>query len=265
MRKSLHPLLWSRALLRGKGLLRVRIVAPALGAVLALSAAGVGAQDAARDAGSPRLAQATPAPTPGSAPDQGDAQAGSDKNMPPDQLVKTVSGEVLDIIRKDREIQAGNQKKVIELVQDKVLPHFDFTRMTALAVGPGWRKATPEQQKLLIDQFRMLLVRTYSSGLSAYRNQVIEYKPLRANSGDTDVMVRSEVKQSSGQPVTIDYRMEKSQDGWKVYDVAIGGVSLVTTYRDSFGQEIRQHGIDGLIKALADKNRQLEQSQSARK
>jgi len=201
-----------------------------------------------------------------SAPAGGAAAGGaSEQNMPPDQLVKTVSNEVLDIIRKDKDIQSGNQNKVIGLVQEKVLPHFDFVRMTALAVGQGWRKATPEQQKQLSEEFRTLLVRTYSSGLSAYRNQTIDFKPFRADPGASEVIVRSEVKQPSAQPVTIDYRMEKTPQGWKVYDVSIGGVSLVTTYRDSFGQEVRQSGVDGLIKSLADKNRQLEQSQSAQR
>jgi phospholipid transport system substrate-binding protein len=130
--------------------------------------------------------------------------------------------------------------------------------MTALAMGPNWRKATPEQQKALTEQFRTLLVRTYSTALSLYRNQSIDFKPLRAQAADTDVMVRSEVKQPGGEPVSIDYSMEKTSDGWKVYDVAVGGVSLVTTYRDTFTNEVRNSGVDGLIKALADKNRQLE-------
>ncbi len=175
----------------------------------------------------------------------------------PDVLVKSVTQEVLGIIKQDKDIQAGNQKKTIALVEDKVLPHFNFTRMTALAMGQNWRKATPEQQKALVEEFRTLLVRTYSSALAMYRNQVIDFKPLRAQASDSDVVVRSDVKQSGGEPVTIDYSMEKSPDGWKVYDVSIGGVSLVTTYRDTFANEIRTSGVDGLIKALADKNRQL--------
>lgn len=193
----------------------------------------------------------------------GGATNAATATMPPDVLVKTVSSEVLDIIRSDQSIQSGNKKRVIDLVQDKVLPHFDFTRMTALAVGPGWRRASPEQQKQLVDAFRTLLVRTYSSGLGSYRNQTIEFMPLRASPDATDVVVRSEVKQASAQPIPIDYRMEKRSDGWKVYDVSIGGVSLVTTYRDSFGQEVRQHGIEGLIKTLAEKNKQLEESKQS--
>jgi phospholipid transport system substrate-binding protein len=130
--------------------------------------------------------------------------------------------------------------------------------MTALAMGPNWRKATPEQQQALVSEFRTLLVRTYSTALTAYRNQVIEVKPLRAKPGDTDVLVRSEVRQSGTEPVTLDYSMEKTANGWKVYDVTVGGVSLVTTYRESFAAEVRNAGVDGLIRSLAEKNRQLE-------
>jgi len=176
----------------------------------------------------------------------------------PDVLVKSVSQEVLEIIRKDKDIQSGNTKKTIDLVETKVLPHFDFARMTALAMGPNWRRATPEQQKVLTDQFRTLLVRTYSTALSSYKNHTIDFKPLRSQPGDTDVIVRSEVKQPGQQAVSIDYSMEKTAANWKVYDVAVGGVSLVTTYRDTFTNEVRQGGIDGLIKSLGDKNRQLE-------
>jgi phospholipid transport system substrate-binding protein len=176
----------------------------------------------------------------------------------PDVLVKGVTQDVLGVIKQDKEIQAGNQKKTIALVEEKVLPHFNFARMTALAMGPNWRKATPEQQQALIEQFRTLLVRTYSTALSSYRNQVIDFKPMRAQATDADVIVRSEVKQPGAESVSIDYSMEKTPGGWKVYDVVVGGVSLVTTYRDTFTNEVRNNGIDGLIKALADKNRQLE-------
>jgi len=234
-----------------------------LGLLLAGSAP-VRAEGTAAAAAAPAAAGAAPAAG-NAAPAAGGAAPVSTQALAPDVLVKTVSSEVLDIIRSDKDIQSGDQRKVMELVKDKVLPHFDFARMTALAVGSGWRRATQPQQEQLIDEFRTLLVRTYSSGLSAYRNQTIDFKPLRMNQGDTEVLVRSEVKQPAGQPVTIDYRMAKTAEGWKVYDVAIGGVSLVTTYRDSFGQEVRQSGVDGLIKSLTDKNRQLEKQQSARK
>jgi phospholipid transport system substrate-binding protein len=179
--------------------------------------------------------------------------------IPPDALVKEVTQEVIAIVKQDKDIRSGNTKKTIALVEEKVLPHFDFRRMTALAMGANWRKATPEQQKLVIEQFRTLLVRTYSTAISSYRDQVIEFKPLRAQPTDTDVVVRSEVKQSGTEPVPIDYNMEKTPDGWKVYDLAVGGVSLVTTYRDTFANEVRNSGVEGLIKTLAEKNRQLEQ------
>lgn len=185
-------------------------------------------------------------------------QVAAAQDTAPDALVRMVTQEVIAIIKQDRDIQAGNQKKTIALVEQKVLPHFDFARMTALAMGVNWRKATPEQQQALVDQFRTLLVRTYSTALSAYRNQVIEVKPLRAQPTDTDVVVRSEVRQSGAEPVTIDYSMEKTPAAWKVYDITVGGVSLVTTYRDTFANEVRNVGVDGLIKALGDKNRQLE-------
>jgi phospholipid transport system substrate-binding protein len=176
----------------------------------------------------------------------------------PDTLVKSVTQEVLTIIKQDKEIQAGNNKKTIALIEDKVLPHFNFTRMTALAMGVNWRKATPDQQKALVEEFRTLLVRTYSTALSGYRDQVIEFKPLRAQPADTEVTVRSEVKLSGTEPVSIDYSMEKGNDAWKVYDVTVGGVSLVTTYRDTFAAEVRNGGVDGLIRSLGAKNRQLE-------
>jgi len=177
----------------------------------------------------------------------------------PDALVKSVSEDVLNIIRSDKDIQSGDQQKVTRLVQEKILPHFDFMRMTALAVGAPWRKATAEQRSELATQFEALLVRTYSAGLGSYRNQTINYLPTRGNPSDTEVVVRSQVQQSGGQPVNIDYRMEKTPQGWKVFDLIIGGVSLVTTYRDSFGQVVRQSGIDGLIKQLQSKNQQNEQ------
>ncbi len=185
-------------------------------------------------------------------------QGATAQELAPDELVRTVTQDVISVVKGDKAIQAGDRKKTIALVEEKVLPHFNFTRMTALALGVNWRKATPEQQKAVVDEFRTLLVRTYSSALSAYRDQVIEVLPPRAKQGDTEVAVRSVVKQPGGEPVTIDYSMEKTPAGWKVYDVAVGGVSLVTTYRDAFANEVRNGGIDGLIKSLAEKNRQLE-------
>lgn len=179
------------------------------------------------------------------------------QDVAPDVLVKNVTGEVLEIIRGDKAIQQGDGKRITEVIESKVLPHFNFTRMTSLAMGSGWRRANPDQQKQLVEQFRTLLVRTYSNGLASYRDQTIDYKPLRMQPADAEVTVRSEVKQSGAQPVTIDYAMEKSTGSWKVYDVSIGGVSLVTTYRETFTQEVRANGVDGLIKSLSDKNKQL--------
>jgi phospholipid transport system substrate-binding protein len=186
------------------------------------------------------------------------------QDLAPDALVKKISDEVIGIIKQDKDIQAGNQKKINELVEAKVLPHFNFERMTALAVGRNWPKASAEQQKLLTSEFRTLLVRTYSAALTTYKNQVIEFKPLRAAAGDTEVMVRTQVKQTGAEAVGIDYSMEKTPGGWKVYDIVVGGVSLVTNYRETFNTEIRDGGVDGLIKSLASKNRSLEPQAGAK-
>jgi phospholipid transport system substrate-binding protein len=174
--------------------------------------------------------------------------------MAPDALVKVTAQDVLAIIKKDKDIQAGSQKKLNDLVEAKVLPHFDFRLMTQYAVGKSWRLATPAQQDALVNEFRTLLVRTYSTSLSAYKNQTIEYKPLKMQPADTDVTVKTQVVQPSGQPVPIDYSLQKEANGWKVYDVVVDSVSLVTNYRSSFNTEIRQSGIDGLIKTLTEKN-----------
>ena len=175
-------------------------------------------------------------------------------DLTPDALAKNTTNEVLEIIKRDQSIQAGNQKKVLELVEAKVLPHFDFMHMTKLAVGKNWPRATPAQQQELVKEFKTLLVRTYSTALSSYKNQTIDFKPLKMAPTDTDVTVKTEVKQPGGKPIPIDYSMDKQSAGWKVYDVAVDGVSLVTNYRGSFNNEIRQSGIDGLIKTLARKN-----------
>jgi ABC-type transport system involved in resistance to organic solvents, auxiliary component len=172
----------------------------------------------------------------------------------PDALVKQVSQDVLGVLKKDKDIQNGNRKKIFDLVETKVLPHFDFSRMTQLAVGKNWRTATPDQQKQLTDEFRSLLVRTYSLSLANYKNQTVDYRPLVAQPGDTDVTVKTLIIQPGGDSIPVDYSMRKGSDGWKVYDIAIANASLVTTYRGQFNNEIRQSGIDGLIKKLADKN-----------
>jgi phospholipid transport system substrate-binding protein len=176
----------------------------------------------------------------------------------PETLVQSVASEVLGIIKSDKDIQGGDSGKAIALVEEKILPHFDFARMTALAMGLNWRKATADQKTQLTDQFRTLLVRTYSTALTKYRDQTIEYKSTRTQPGDTDVTVRSLIKQPGAEAITIDYSMEKTSASWKVYDVTVAGISLVTTYRDAFTQEVRSAGVDGLIKRLAEKNRQLE-------
>jgi len=173
----------------------------------------------------------------------------------PDVMVKRVAQDVLATIKTDPLIQAGNEARIREVLEAKLLPNFDFTRMTALAMGKNWRVATPEQQKRLTDEFRGLLVRTYSGALNQYRNETIDYKPLRMNPGDTDVIVRTAVQRAGGAPVQIDYGMEKKADAWKCYDVVVGGVSLVTNYRDEFNEQIKNGGVDGLIKTLADRNR----------
>ena len=175
----------------------------------------------------------------------------------PDALAKRVTDEVLVVLRTDKDIQAGNTGKVVELVEKKVLPHFDFVRMTRLAVGVNWRQATPEQQNALVNEFRTLLVHTYASTFTAYRNQAIEYRPLRMEPADTEATVRSQILQSGGKPVTVDYRMAKEGGAWKVYDVVVADLSLVQNYRGSFESEVRKGGIDGLVRALASKNRQL--------
>ncbi|MBK6807127.1 MAG: ABC transporter substrate-binding protein [Betaproteobacteria bacterium] len=173
----------------------------------------------------------------------------------PDALVKRVSEEVMQVIKSDPRVQAGDTARIREVVETKLLPNFDFSRMTALAMGRNWRKATPEQQKRLVEEFRSLLVRTYSGSLSQYRNQTIEYKPLRADAAATDVTVRTEVVRPGQAPVQIDYSMAKGADGWKAYDVIVGGVSLVTNYRDEFNEQIRQGGIDQLIASLVARNK----------
>jgi len=173
----------------------------------------------------------------------------------PDKLVKDVANDVLKSLREDPDLRTSNPTKMAELIEQKVAPHFDFERMTRLAVGRNWREANDDQKKLLIEQFRQLLVRSYSTAYSAYRNIAVEVKPARMNAGDDDVQVKSEIKLPGGAPpVNVDYAMYKNDSEWKVYDVIVDGVSLVTTYRSTFTEEIRQNGIDGLIKSLREKN-----------
>jgi len=174
---------------------------------------------------------------------------------PPDKLIERLSNEILDRIRADAALQAGDRKKLDDLVDNTVMPHVDFRRMTALSVGRNWRAATPEQQKQLMDEFRALLIRTYAGALSSVADQKVRMRPLRANPQDTDVIVRSEVVQPRGEPIQLDYRMSKVADGWKIYDVNVLGVWLVETYRTQFAQEVSAGGIEGLIRSLSEKNK----------
>ena len=177
----------------------------------------------------------------------------------PDVLVRKVTDDVLNIVRQDKDIQGGSTKKAIELVEVRVLPHFNFQRMTALATGRDWNKASPEQKKRLVEEFKTLLVRTYSNSLTSYRDETVRYKPLKMQDGASDVVVRTEIVKPGGKPIQLDYSLEKQDgNGWKVYDVIVAGVSLVTNYRETFNQEVRANGVDGLIQMLENKNRKLE-------
>jgi phospholipid transport system substrate-binding protein len=179
----------------------------------------------------------------------------------PDALIKRISQEVLESAKTDKDIQAGNQKRVLDLVETTVLPHVDFQRMTALAAGRFWRQASPEQQKQLVNEFRALLVYTYSGAISQVKDQKLEFKPMRADPTDTEVEVRSQVIQPrGGDPIQLNYRLEKLPTGWKIYDVNVLGAWLVETYKGNFAAEISKGGIDGLIKTLSDKNKRLAAS-----
>ncbi|MBK8399856.1 MAG: ABC transporter substrate-binding protein [Propionivibrio sp.] len=169
-----------------------------------------------------------------------------------------MTDEVLIIVRHDKDIQNGNSKKAIELVETKVLPNFNFQHMTALAMGRDWNKATPEQKKRLAEEFKTLLVRTYSNALTGYKDQTVRFKPTKMQNGDTDVDVKTEILQPGSKPIQLDYSMEKLADGWKVYDVVVAGVSLVSNYRNTFNQEVRANGVEGLIQMIDAKNKQLE-------
>ena len=175
----------------------------------------------------------------------------------PDALAKSVTDEVLAIVRADKELQSGNRKRVLQVVESKIVPHFSFSRMTQLAMGRNWRQASPEQQKKLVEEFKALLVRTYTAAFTQYRNETVEYRPARMKPGDTDVVVQSFINRPGGQPVAVDYSMEKTAEGWKVYNVKIEGVSLVENYRNTFNAEIQKSGVDGLIRTLSERNKVL--------
>ena len=175
----------------------------------------------------------------------------------PDVLVKRISADVIDTVKADKDIQAGNRAKIMDLVNSKILPHVDAEKMTAQAAGPFWRQATPEQQKALTKEFTTLLVYTYAGALSTIKNETVEFKPMRSSPQDTDVEVRSQVNVTRGEPITLNYRLSKGNQGWKIYDINVLGAWLVQTYTSTFASEINKGGIDGLINRLAERNRQL--------
>lgn len=206
------------------------------------------------------VAASTLAWVPSSVAQTASAAASAPAHETPDALVKRISQDVLETAKSDKDIQTGNHKRVLELVEQKILPHVDFQRMTSLAAGRYWREATPEQQKQLTAEFRTLLVYTYSGAIAQIKDQRVEFKPLRADPTDTEVEVRSQVLQPRGEPIQLNYRLEKIQGHWKIYDVNVLGAWLVETYKSNFASEIGKNGIDGLIKTLADRNKRLATS-----
>lgn len=185
------------------------------------------------------------------------AHAAGPANEAPDALVKRISQDVIETAKTDKAIQAGDTKKVMQLVETKILPHVDSDRMTSLAAGRFWRDATPEQKKELSEQFRTLLIYTYSGALSQIKNETVDFQPLRADPSDTEVEVRSKVNMTRGEPITLNYRVAKAADGWKIYDINVMGAWLVETYKGTFASEISKGGVDGLIKTLTAKNKSL--------
>jgi phospholipid transport system substrate-binding protein len=182
------------------------------------------------------------------------AQATGAQELKPDELVKKVTDEVLAAVKSDKQLAAGDKQKALELAEEKVLPHIDFQEATRLAVGKSWSQATSEQKQKLVDEFRRMLVRTYSSAIQAYEGQTMKVQPVRMKPDDTDVTVHNQYIRPGGKPVQLDYQMRKTDNGWKIYDIVVEGVSLVLTYRSEFDAVVKQQGIDGLIKRLADKN-----------
>jgi phospholipid transport system substrate-binding protein len=186
----------------------------------------------------------------------GSASAQTVDTSSPDGMIKTVTQEVLDQIKSDKNIQAGDVNEITKLVNEKILPYTDFTRTTRLVMGRNWNTATPEQQKQIVEQFKMLLIRTYSGALAQVRNQTIQYKPFRASPDDTDVVVRS-VVMNNGSPVELDYRLYKTAQGWRVYDINVLGAWLIQAYQQQFNEQIQQHGVNGLVQFLTQRNQQL--------
>lgn len=191
--------------------------------------------------------------------------AWADEAVAPDVMVRNVTDDVLAIVRKDKDIQNGDPRKVVDLVETKVLPHFDFERMTSLAVGKDWRRASPAQRATLIDEFRTLLVRTYSKALTEYRNQTMTIKLQQMQPDRTEARVRAKVNQPGGKSILIDYDLEARDQAWKVFDISVDGISLVTNYRSNFAQEVSANGIDGLISSLRNKNQSDGASGSAKR
>jgi phospholipid transport system substrate-binding protein len=176
------------------------------------------------------------------------------QELGPEDLVKKITQDVLDTIKSDKQLAAGDKQKALKLAEEKILPHVDFEEATRLAVGRSWSQASPEQKKRLVDEFRRMLVRTYSSAISAYEGQTMKVMPVRMKPGDTEVTVRNQYIRPGGKPVQLDYTMHKTDSGWKIYDIVVEGVSLVLTYRSEFDAVVKQEGIDGLIKRMAAKS-----------
>jgi phospholipid transport system substrate-binding protein len=183
----------------------------------------------------------------------------------PDVLIKSTAEDVLAIVKQDKDLRAGDKQKLLVLVDAKVLPHFNFERMTKLAVGRPWKTATPDQQQQLVTQFRTLLVRTYTNAFTRFQDQSVDVKPVKIQPSDTEATVRTTINKPGAQPIAVDYQMEKTADGWKAFDLSVEGASLVQTYRGTFSEQIQQVGIDGLIKSLDDKNRQAAAAMAAKK
>jgi phospholipid transport system substrate-binding protein len=172
----------------------------------------------------------------------------------PEELVKKITSDVMTAIKTDKQLAAGDRQRALQLAEEKILPHVDFEEATRLAVGRSWREATPEQRKKLVQEFRSMLVRTYSNALEGYQGQEMKVLPSRVKPGETDATVRNQFTRAGGKPVPIDYQMRKTGSGWKIYDISVEGISLVLTYRSEFDQVVKQQGIDGLIKRLGQKN-----------
>jgi phospholipid transport system substrate-binding protein len=176
------------------------------------------------------------------------------QQLGPEELVKQITSDVMAAIKTDKQLAAGDRQKAIKLAEEKILPHIDFHEATRLAVGRSWREASPEQRKKLVDEFRSMLVRTYSNALEGYQGQEMRVLPSRAKPGDDEATVRNQFTRAGGKPVPIEYQMRKTDSGWKIYDISVEGISLVLTYRSEFDQVVKQEGIDGLLKRLAEKN-----------